>query len=166
MIKRRLSEEELQELRAIAKLQFHSVSEEFIPDDVIAVISPSTYKIRYLLYRGKNYLSLRASDYRLLLHIMSGVKLHDLLPEPLSRVYVNPKYSRFIIDGGNVFSKHVVFADPGIKPGDEVLVVEYGSGKLLGVGKSVKPGFAISFHSWGEAVRIRETIADLGDAIE
>jgi len=149
--------EELEELRSIADLQFYGVGEKLIPEDIVVVLSPSTYRIRYILLNNEIYLTLRASDHRFLLHIRAATRLNKILPHPLMRVYVNPKYSIYISEGGNVFAKHVVIADPEIRPGDEVLVLDYNTKELLGVGKAVKPGWCIPYHSWGEAVRLRES---------
>ena len=160
MIRRKPTREELEELRWIADLQFNGFGHELIPDDVEIVLSPSTYKIRYLLLNDTLYLSLRAGDHRFLLHLLAGERLNEIVPHPRFRVYVNPRYSRFVVKGGNVFTKHVVLSDPEIRPGDEVLIVEYGSSKYIGVGKAVKPGWAIPFHGWGEAVKVRETVGD------
>jgi len=152
---------ELEELRAIAKIQFRGIDDSFIPDDVLLVISPSTHKIRYLILNGKHYLSIRASDYRFILHIPAGLALHKLLPQPLCRVYIDHKYASFIADGGNVFTKHIVFADPDIRPGDEVVVVDHETGEVVGVGKASKPGWEMIYYGWGEGVRIREGINEV-----
>lgn len=160
MIKRRPTVEELEELRAIADLEFRGVGEQLIPDDIVLVISPSTMKIRYLLLDNKIYLSIRAGDYRFILHVSAGKVLNKILPHPHLRIYVNSRYSEFIASGGNVFCKHVVMADPNIKPGDEVLVVDSDSYELLGVGRAIKPGWEITYYSWGEAVRLREGVSE------
>lgn len=160
MIKRTPSPQELSELRRIADIQFRGVGNELIPSDILLVLSPATGKIRYLEWKNKLYLSIRASDYRFLLHVPSGLVLNTILPHPHLRVYVDPKYSRFIAEGGNVFCKHVAYADPEIRPGDEVLVVDASSHELLGVGRAVKPGWEITYYRWGEAIRIREGVLE------
>ncbi len=160
MIKRRPRQDELNELRRLADLQFHGVGDELIPDDVMVAVSPSTGKIRFIEFNNEIYLSVRASDYRLLLHRGSGRVLHKILPHPLLRVYVNHKYAPFVGRGGNVFSKHVVYADPGIRPGDEVLAVDNKTLELLGVGRASKPGWVITYYKWGEAIRIREGVSE------
>ncbi len=158
MIRKKPTPEELDELRWIADLQFRGFGRDLIPPNIVIVISPSTGKIRYLELDGRIYLSVRASDYRFILHISAGRKLNQIIPHPLLRVYVDDKYSEYIADGGNVFCKHVVLADPYIRPGDEVLAVEYPTSKLLGVGRAVKPGWEITYYKWGEAIRIREGV--------
>ncbi len=160
LIKRKPTSDELEGLRRIADLQFRGYGEEAIPDNILLVISPSTQKIRYILYEGKIYLSLRAGDHRFILHVPAGYRLNNILPHPLLRVYVDSKYGRFITSGGNVFCKHVVLADPDIRPGDEVLVVDADTHQLLGVGRAIKPGWEITYYSWGEAVRIKEGVLE------
>jgi len=158
-MRRKPSSDELEELRWIANIQFRGYGRQLIPENIELLLSPSTLKIRHILLEGKLYLSIRASDYRFVLHIPSGKVLHETAPEPLFRVYVNGKYTEFLLRGGNVFSKHVVAADPEIRPGDEVLIVEFGTSKLIGVGRAVKPGWAMPRYSWGEAVRVREVVS-------
>ncbi|MCD6301131.1 MAG: pseudouridine synthase [Staphylothermus sp.] len=159
MHKRKATSEELEELRWIASLQFGEYGIELIPDNITLVISPSTGKIRYLLYEDKLYLSLRAGDHRFLLHIPSARVLNRLAEPPKFRVYVNINYAEFIKNGGNVFSKHVVMADPEIRPGDEVVVVDE-NGELIGVGRAIRPGWEMIYYNWGEAVRIREGVQE------
>ena len=151
------STEELMELRAIASIQFYGVGDKFIPDDVLVAYSPSTYRIRAIYLNGRHLASLRASDYRLVLRIWGGLRLHKILPKPLLRVMVADKYREFIIDGGNVFSKHIIFMDPNIRPHDEVLVVDE-DWNLLAVGRAILPGWMATLFSRGEAIRVRESI--------
>ncbi len=153
--------EEYRELVAIADLQFHGFGGEIIPKEILVVVSPSTQKIRYLIYNGKHFLALRAGDHRFILHIEGGRRINKVLPHPYLRVYVNSNYSQFIAKGGNVFCKHVVMADPDIRPGDEVLVVDIDTLELVGVGRAIKPGWEITYYSWGEAVRVREGVSEV-----
>jgi len=148
----------LVELRSIADLQFRGVGSKLIPDNVLLAISPTTLKIRHLLLNDRIYLSLRAGDHRYILHMDAGYRLNTVLKPPLLRVYVNHKYSEYVAEGGNVFAKHVVSSDPSIKPGDEVLVIDFDTQELIAVGKAVKPGSTIPYHNWGEAVKVRESV--------
>ena len=158
MIRRRLSDQEIEELRYIAGLQF-GVGGEFVPEGAVGEFSKNTLKLRRVIVDDKPYLSIRASDYRFNLHIPSGLVLNRLLPQPRLRVYVMERYSEFVASGGNVFCKHVVMADPDIRPEDEVLVVDE-KGNLLAVGRAVKPGWEMVFYKWGEAVRIRQGVRE------
>ena len=151
---------ELLELRSIASLQFRGVGTSFIPDNILVQRSPSTYRIRIVFLDKKPLVSLRAADYRLLLRIYGGIRLNKILSFPLLRVVVSNKYSSFIAEGGNVFAAHIVFADPEIRPYDEVIVVNEDS-EVLAVGRALLPGYIMTFFSRGEAVRVREGIKEL-----
>ncbi|MEM0378657.1 MAG: PUA domain-containing protein [Thermosphaera sp.] len=154
MIKRKPFREELEEARRIAEYQFNVRGEDFIPDDSVFVFSPKTMKLRMILVGGEKYLSLRAQDYRFILHLRAGRRLNQLLPHPFLRVYVKPEYSVFIRKGGNLFSKHVLMADPGIRPEDEVLVLD--GAEVIAVGRAILPGGEMAYYKRGEAIRIRE----------
>lgn len=143
-------------MRGIASIQFRGFGREIIPEDVELLISPSTRKIRRLVVKDELYLSLRASDYRFVLHMPAARVINSVLPHPFIRVYVNNYYSAFVRERGNLFAKHVVAADPSIRPGDEVVIVDADSYDVIGVGRAVKPGWAMPLHGWGEAVRVRE----------
>lgn len=82
MIKRKPFREELEEARRIAEYQFNVRGEDFIPDDSVFVFSPKTMKLRMILVGGEKYLSLRAQDYRFILHLRAGRRLNQLLPHP------------------------------------------------------------------------------------
>lgn len=157
MIRRKLTADELKELRAIAEYQFGIRGDMLLPEDVIAVVSPGTNRIRVLEKGGEKYLSVRAGDYRFNLHILSARVLHAHLPPPYLRVYVKNEYAPFVMRGGNVFAKHVMMADPHIRPGDEVLVVDEND-TLIAVGRAVLAGHEIVYYKRGEAVRVREGV--------
>jgi len=156
LITRKPLKEELDEARRIAEYQFNVRGEDFIPDDSVFILSPRTYKLRMILVNGEKYLSLRAQDYRFILHLEAGRRLNKLLPHPYHRVYVKPEYSVFIREGGNLFSKHVLMADPGIRPEDEVLVMD--GDEVIAVGRAMLPGWEIVYYKRGEAIRIREYV--------
>ncbi len=151
------SSEELSMLRTIASIQFRGIPHDFIPDDILLHKSPSTMRIRMIFWKNKPFLSLRASDYYLIPHILAGYRLNEYLPIPLLRVVVSNKYSRFIARGGNVFCPHIVFADPSIRPREEIVVVDEDY-RVLAVGRALLPGWAMTYFNRGEAVRVRESI--------
>lgn len=153
----RPSPEEVRELQAIASLQFRGVGRKFIPENILVVRSPKTYRIRAVLLDNKVLATVRASDYKLLLRIHGGHRLNNVLEKPFLRVMVSNKYSVFIAKGGNVFAPHIVYMDPEIRPHDEVLVVDE-DWKLLAVGKAILPGWIATLFSRGEVVRVRESV--------
>ena len=56
------------------------------------------------------------------------------------KVVVDPGAVRFIINGADVMGPGIVEADPDIKEGDLVIVVEKAHGKALAIGKALIPG--------------------------
>jgi uncharacterized protein with predicted RNA binding PUA domain len=81
--------------------------------------------------------------------------LQKLLPQPLYRVIVNNEVAEFIADGKNAFAKHVISADPGIRSGDEVLVVS-GEDNLLATGTAMLAGPEMLAFNYGVAVKVRQ----------
>lgn len=157
MIIRKPTTSELRELREIAEFQFNVKGELLIPDDVYVAVSPNTNRIRYLIVDNQKYLSLRSRDHRFNLHIPAGYVLIRLLPPPKLRIYVKNEYAEFIARGETLFARHVLMADPSVKPGDEVLVVDE-EGRLLGVGRAKLAGWEMVHYNRGEAVKVREGV--------
>jgi len=149
--------EELEELRAIADIQFYGAGDVFLPSNIQVIRSKTTQRIRAVLLDGKILATLRASDYRFILRIWGGIRLNNIIDYPFLRVIVSNKYSGYIIEGGNVFTKHIVFMDPHIRPGDEVLVLNEDL-EVIAVGRAILPGWISTLFSRGEAVRVRESI--------
>jgi len=56
------------------------------------------------------------------------------------KVVVDPGAVRFIINGADVMGPGIVEADPDIREGDLVIVVEKAHGKALAIGKALMPG--------------------------
>ena len=56
------------------------------------------------------------------------------------KVVVDPGAVRFIINGADVMGPGIVEADPDIREGDLVIVVEKAHGKALAIGKALIPG--------------------------
>jgi PUA domain protein len=56
------------------------------------------------------------------------------------RVIVDPGAVKFIINGADVMGPGIVEADPSIKEGDLVIVVEKAHGKALAIGRALIPG--------------------------
>jgi len=159
---RRPTQSELTELRGVAEFQFKIPGSLLIPDDVHVAISPNTNRVRLVLRSGVKYLALRARDYRFNLYVPAGVVLNNYLPHPYMRVYVKDEYAGFIASGKTLFCKHVLIADPEIRPEDEVLVTD-STGKLLAVGRALVAGWEMVYYKRGEAVRVREGVINGGE---
>ena len=56
------------------------------------------------------------------------------------RVTVDPGAVKFIINGADTMAPGIVDADPAIKEGDLVIVVEQAHGKALAIGRALMPG--------------------------
>ncbi len=157
---RRPTAKELASLRVIADYQFGPPAGRLlIPDNVLVSVSPNTLRIRSLLLEGKIIATLRAQDGLYSLSIEGARLLHRGMPEPRLRVYVDTSVAEYIARGRNAFAKHVVRADPGIRPGDEVLVVDE-QDRLLAVGKARFSGVEIPYFKSGEVVRVRKGVED------
>lgn len=157
MIIRRPTLDELRELRSIAEYQFGVSGTIVIPETIEVAVSPNTNRIRFILLGGKKYLALRSRDYRFNLYLSAGTVLNRVLPHPRLRVYVKDNYTEFISKGETLFCKHVLMADPLIRPNDEVLVNNT-RGELVAVGRARLAGWEMVFYNRGEAVKVREGV--------
>ena len=77
------------------------------------------------------------------------------------RVVVDPGAVRAIINGADVMGRGVVEADPTIKEGDLVIVVEKAHGKALAIGRALVPGKDMP----GRAGKAAETLHHVGDKL-
>ena len=114
----------LRKSRIIADYQFgRGAGVALFPDDVAFRLS-TTGRIRQILHREERIATLRASDNRFTLGKLGALRLHAFLPPPGMRVVVNSDAAPFVREGKTAFARHVVDADPDIRSGDEVLVVD------------------------------------------
>jgi len=98
--------------------------------------SKNTGKIRNITLDGSIILSFRASDGLFSLNLEGANIIHRNFIFPRHRVIVDSEVSEFVRDGKNVFTKFVKDADPQIRPGDEVLIVDEGD-SLLSYGRTI-----------------------------
>jgi uncharacterized protein with predicted RNA binding PUA domain len=115
----------------------------------------STGRLRYLYCEEERIATLRASDGLLTLSMLGADRLHSLFPPPRLRVVVSADAAPFVAKGGNVFAKHVLSADPEIRAGEEVLVVDERDG-LLATGKAILAPAEMTQIRRGVAVRTRK----------
>ena len=103
------------------------------------------------------------TDGRFTLGITGGLRLLSAFPAPARRVVVGEESEPFVRDGRNAFAKFVTVADDGIRPGDEVLVVN-DDDELFAVGRAELSGAeALAFDS-GVAVMVRSGVGRTDDA--
>ena len=122
--------------------------------------SPATGRIRKVYVDGKYFGSIRASDGYLLVGIEGAKLLLKHLPSDRYRVVVARDAAPFIARGRTVFCKHVLWADPEIRAGDEVFVVDE-KGRLLAVGRATLSGLEMSRSvKRGVCVKNRKSVGD------
>jgi len=150
---------ELRRLRAVADYQFGpGAGEALFPAGVEVLRSRRTGRIKHVKHEGKLLATVRASDGQLALTIHGARRL---LPFLRGRyvVVVSEEAAPFVARGKSAFAKHVLKADPEIRPGDEVLVVAP-SGELLAVGKAVLAGQEMLSFKRGVAVKVRAGVEE------
>ena len=75
------------------------------------------------------------------------------------KVVVDPGAVKFIINGADVMGPGIVEADPTIKEGDLVIIVEQAHGKALAIGRALIPGSEMPGKK-GKAVRNIHYVGD------
>ena len=150
----------LRKLRAIADYQFRrGAGKALFPKTIKINFSPSTKKIRFVSLNGELLATLRPTNGLLALTIAGAKRLQKKFKPPMLRVIVNEDAHDFVAKGNNVFAKHVIAADPEIRPLDEVIVVN-SRDKLLAVGKAILTGKEMLAFKKGVAVKIRRGIEE------
>ncbi|MBV0923589.1 pseudouridine synthase [Halomicroarcula limicola] len=95
------------------------------------------------------------TDGRYRLGLAGGRRLQESFDAPRHRVVVGDESEPFVREGRNAFAKFVKRADPGLRPGDEALVV-HADGDLLAVGRAELPGEGMVDFETGMAVKVRD----------
>jgi uncharacterized protein with predicted RNA binding PUA domain len=145
--------EELAMLRTVAAYQFGPNGRALIPPET-SVSHTSSGRPRQLHGPGGR-LATYGTDGRFTLGLAGGRRLRTALDPPGYRVVVGEESDPYVRDGKNAFAKFVRRVDPGIRPGDEVLV-EGPEGDLLAVGRARLSGEAMTDFDRGVAVAVRE----------
>lgn len=143
-------------VNAVADMQFgRGAGRALLEDPVRFVVSKSTGRVRNVFSREAHVASVRAHDGMLTLKAAGAERLHAAFPSPALRVVVATDTAEFNRAGKNVFAKFVVDADPGIRPGDEVLVVDE-SDRLVAVGRAFLNRREMLDFGRGVAASVRE----------
>ncbi len=119
--------------------------------------SRKTNKIRLIFRDGKLVSTLRARDGFLALTTEGAAIILRSMRQPPNLVEIRGEVKEFISAGRNVFAKHVVRADPLIRPQDEVIVVDE-KRELLAVGRAALSGSDMIQFKRGLAVRTRRGV--------
>ena len=142
-------------VQVIADFQFGRGAGEALFPEGCEVILSRTGRVRQISLDGKRLATVRAKDGRFTLGIDGALRLLSFLPHPAYRVVVTGEVADFIRQGKNTFAKHVIAADPVIRAGDEVMVVD-SDDQLLATGSSVLSGDEMLRFNYGVAVKVRQ----------
>ncbi|MEM2875050.1 MAG: PUA domain-containing protein [Candidatus Hadarchaeales archaeon] len=147
------SRKELAKLRAMADYLFEKgAGMSLFPDRVRLV--KSSGRIRQVWLDGEPLCAIRANDGFIVLNRKGAEMLHSAVRAPRLRVVVSDDAAPFVASGKTVFAGHVLSADPEIRPGEEVLVVN-GRDELLASGTALLSGEEMSAFRHGVAVKVR-----------
>jgi len=147
--------EELRRLRGIADYQFgRECGEALFPQNITVTYSKSTGKIRHIYLEGRRIATLRPNDGLFTLTIAGAELLLSKMEKPGFTVTVAEGFEEEITQGKSVFAKHVVEAGSGIRPGDEVVVLDK-QGKVLAVGRALLNGEEMLVFKTGVVVKVR-----------
>ena len=95
------------------------------------------------------------------LRLPGAERLRRALPPPALRVRVDADAASFASQGKNVFAKFVLDCDPGLRPGDETLVVDERD-SLVAVGRAFMVREEMLAFRKGMAVRVRQGASSRG----
>jgi len=116
--------------------------------------SRKTGRIRNIFFDGEHVFSMDAGSGRIILTRKGAVLLHAALPFPAYRVVVSEDAVPYVRQGKSVFSRFVLKCDHGIRPGDQVLVVDE-EDRLLAFGRSLLNRKEMKDFSTGPAVNVK-----------
>lgn len=150
----------LRVLRGVANYQFGpKIGHILFPGDVTITRSRRTGRIRHIYANNELIATLRPKDGYLALTLAGARRIMKQIPRPRFRVVIINDVAKFISEGRTVFAKHVVEADPEIRPTAEVIVVDEND-KILAVGKALLNGEEMIAFERGVAVRVRRGIKE------
>lgn len=145
----------LNRIRGVANYQFDAdIGREFFPDEVKILLSKKTGRVRYVYLNGLLLATLRPTDGLFSLTVDGARRLSSLIRPPRFRVVVREDVEEFARKGESVFARHVVDADPEIRPEEEVIVAN-AEDKVLAVGRALLTGREMLSFKRGVAVKIR-----------
>lgn len=147
----------LKRVMTIADYQFGRGAGEILFSERVAFQLSTTKRIRQILLDNERIATVRAKDGMLTLSMCGARKLHEFIKFPGQRVVVNSDAAPFVSKGKTAFSRHVVAVDPGIRAGQEVLVVDEND-RLLATGRTMLSALEMHYFKKGTAVEVRSGI--------
>jgi len=138
--------------------QFGPQAAGLLEGDLAVRRSKATGRVREIYLGDVRLGTIRAGDGLFVPSLEGAERLLRLLPRPRLRVVVQSDVAAHVAMGLSVFCKHVVEADPEIRPLDEVIVVDEND-NLVAVGKALLPGFMMR-RCCGQAVKVRRGVGE------
>ena len=156
-------------LVAIANYQFGRGAGDAVFADPIDRVTRSASGRPKQVIAPRGRIVTLGTDGRFTLGYAGGRRLREALPHPAYRVIVGDESAPYVADGRNAFAKFVLDADPEIRGGDEVLVLQRvgadpADHALVGVGRAAIDAAAMADFETGVAVEIREGVDEFHDA--
>jgi len=151
---------QLRKLVGIGNYQFGlGMGSVLFNKSVLIECSRKTGRIRRIYHRNVLVATLRPKDGYLALTPNGASIILSKSRDSLNLVVVQSDVSNAIETGGDIFAKHVVRANPELRPGDEVMVTDE-EGLLLGVGAAVLSGRDMCAFKRGVAVKLRKGVKE------
>ncbi|MHA1410047.1 MAG: PUA domain-containing protein [Candidatus Odinarchaeia archaeon] len=145
-------------LSMIFNYQFNSdKGEDFFNFPFKIVYSKKTGRIRYILHNDTLIATLKPTNGNIVLSKKGAERFLSIVPKPKNRVIVNNDVAEEIMNGKDVYAKHIVDNDPDIRPSDELILVNE-EDKLLGVGRAILSGEEMRVFNYGLAVKTRKGV--------
>ncbi len=151
-------EDNLRYVRVLADYQFgKNAGIALFKNNCKFIISPKTGKIRQIVEDGLRIATIKADTGLLTISIEGAKRLKEAFEYPSLRVVVLKSVADVIARGKNVFAKHVVDVDEGIRANDEVIVVDE-EDNLLATGKAILSAYEMLEFERGVAVKVRRGV--------
>jgi len=146
----------LRKIRRIADYQFGAeTGKRLFPNNVTIVLSKTTGKIRHVYVDGELLATLKPTDGFFSLTIEGAKRLVGHAKPRRQWVQVQKEAEAFVEKASDVFAKHVVDADPDIRPLEEVIVLNMRN-EVIAVGRAVLSGPEMRDYMRGVAVKVRK----------
>lgn len=150
----------LQKIQSVADYQFgRNAGTKLFPDTVRIVYSKNTGKIRHIHLKGELLATLRPTTGMFILTVAGAKRLVREVNPQQCWVKVDDDAEPFVKKGRSAFAKHVIDADPEIRPNEEVVVMNKEK-SVLAVGRAMLSGEEMKHFSRGMAVRVRRGVAE------
>ena len=146
---------DLEKLRSIANYQFgYGAGEALFPDNARVEYSKNTSRPRHIWDGDTLLANYRPNDALFTITIAGAERLISRKNDYDQYVVVIDDVLEFIEEGKNLFARHVKEVGQGVKPGQEVIVLDT-TGKVTAVGKSILSKDEMYVFKTGLAVKIR-----------